>query len=133
MAPKYSAPCSPAVPSSPPAPAPFPDLAADYDSVLAHAQRAPLIVRVPRAGAPPGELVLDTALLRPGLAELGFSRNLAAGAPALIHTIARRGLQPLAVMAPRMIERIGMVDEAHDTFFAFRCNDDPPSDEPAAA
>jgi pimeloyl-ACP methyl ester carboxylesterase len=110
----------------------FPDLAADYDSVLALAQRAPLIVRVPRTGAPPSELVLDSALLRQGLAELGFSRDLAAGAPALIHTLARRGLQPLAMMAPRMIERIGVVDDAHDTFYAFRCNDDPPSDEPAA-
>jgi pimeloyl-ACP methyl ester carboxylesterase len=110
----------------------FPDLAADYDSVLALAERAPLIVRVPRTGAPASELVLDSALLRQGLAELGFSRDLAAGTPLLVHTLARRGLRPLALMAPRMIERIGVIDEAHDTFQAFRCNDDPTSDEPSA-
>jgi len=106
----------------------FPQLAADYDSVLARAQRSPPVARVPATPTAGSDRIsIDAALLRTGLAQLGFSRELAAGAPLLIHTLAHDGLDPLAVMAPRMIDVVEP-DLRLDTHLAFRCNDAPPND-----
>jgi pimeloyl-ACP methyl ester carboxylesterase len=105
----------------------FPDLRADYDTLLALIAHSPVIARVPPSDrAPEGRLVLDITLMRPALAELGYSRDLAAGAPLLIHTLARNGHQPLGIMAPRMLDVLE-TDLALDTHIAFRCNDAPPS------
>lgn len=111
----------------------FPDLQSDYDTLLARIARKPVRARVrPSDRAPDGTLLLDSRLMRPALAELGFSRNLAAGAPLLIHTLARHGHEPLGVMAPRMLDILGS-DIALDTHIAFRCNDAPPPSDDAMA
>lgn len=104
----------------------FPNLEDDYAEVLARAARAPLIVPVPRSDrVPAGRLSVDSALLRMGLAELGFTRELAAGAPLLIHTLAQHGLEPLSSMTPQLLRMLLPGDLAYGTHLAFHCNDSP--------
>lgn len=103
----------------------YPRLEADFDTVIARARRAPLRVPLPRSdAAPEGEVVVDEDLLRQGLAGLLVNRELAAGLPLLIRTIADRGGGLLEDMAPRLRESLdGPLPVAPGTHLAFWCND----------
>jgi pimeloyl-ACP methyl ester carboxylesterase len=102
----------------------FPRLEADYDSVLARVSRSPLTIPVPRSDAvPDGLLRVDQELLRPGLAELGYTREIAAAAPMLIHALAERGVESLRPMALPLMSMLLPADTAFGTYLAFTCND----------
>lgn len=103
----------------------FPRLEEEYDSLLARVTRAPLTVEMPRTDrVPDGALLVDSALLREGLAQLGLNRELAAAAPVLIHTLATEGLGVLARMAPQLLA-MTLEEGTFGTHLAFLCNDSP--------
>jgi pimeloyl-ACP methyl ester carboxylesterase len=86
--------------SQPACHAAYPRLAADYDSVLVRLRRAPFSVTVPRSdAAPEGSMLVDDELMQEVYAQILLNRQLAAGAPLLIHTLAQHGLVPLESMA----------------------------------
>jgi pimeloyl-ACP methyl ester carboxylesterase len=102
----------------------FPRLEADYDSVLARVARSPLTVSVSRSDAvPAGLLRVDRELLHPGLAELGYSREIAASAPLLIHFLAQRGVEPLRPMALHLMSMLLPTHITFGTYLSFTCND----------
>jgi pimeloyl-ACP methyl ester carboxylesterase len=102
----------------------YPDLRADYDSILSRTRRAPLRVPLPASDAlPEGELVVDAELMREGLGSLVRTRELAAGAPLLIHTLAEQGLESVGRMAGPLMQGLSEQGVAASTFLAFWCND----------
>lgn len=102
----------------------YPRLEADYDSVITRLRRRPERVRVPPSdAAPEGVVVVNEELMQQGFAQILLNRQLAAGAPLLIHTLAERGLAPLGAMAGQLIGAIGDPDVAPGTFLSFWCND----------
>jgi pimeloyl-ACP methyl ester carboxylesterase len=110
--------------SQPACHAAYPRLAADRDSVLVRLRRAPISVRVPRTDAAlEGRVLVDDELMQEGFAQILLNRQLAAGAPLLIHTLAKEGAAPLGAMAAQLISAIGDVDVDPGTFLSFWCND----------
>jgi pimeloyl-ACP methyl ester carboxylesterase len=102
----------------------YPNLRADYDSILSRVRRAPLRLALPASDAlPEGEMVVDAEMMRDGLGDFVRTRALAAGAPLLIHTLAEEGLQPLRRMAGPLMQGQGEAGVAQSTFLAFWCND----------
>jgi pimeloyl-ACP methyl ester carboxylesterase len=102
----------------------YPDLRADYDSILSRLRRAPLRLHLTASDAlPDGELVLDAEMMEEGFGDLLRTRELAAGAPLLIHTLAEEGLELLRHMAGPLMSALGDPGVAATTFLAFWCND----------
>ena len=103
----------------------FPNLAADYDSVINRIRRKPLRVRLPISDRlPDGVLTLTEKTLQEALAGLLTSREVSGGAPMLLHTLAVRGLEPVLPMAPHLLQLLSD-DDAFGTNLAFHCNDSP--------
>jgi pimeloyl-ACP methyl ester carboxylesterase len=110
--------------SQPACHAAYPRLAADYDSVLVRLRRVPFAVPVPRSdAAPDGRVLVDEKLMQEGFAQILLNRQLAAGAPLLIHTLAEEGMAPLGSMAAQLMSAIGDTDVDPGTFLSFWCND----------
>jgi pimeloyl-ACP methyl ester carboxylesterase len=102
----------------------YPRLKAEYDSVLARLRQAPFSVRLsPSDLGPGGELLVDDAVMRAGLADLLVNRDLAAGVPLLIHTVFERGESFLVRMAPQLARQLLAGDQDLGTALAFWCND----------
>jgi pimeloyl-ACP methyl ester carboxylesterase len=102
----------------------YPQLRADYDTILSRVGRASLRVPLPPSDAlPEGELVVDAEMMREGLGDFVRTRHLAAGAPLLIHTLAEQGLEPVRRMAGQLMQGLGESGVAQSTFLAFWCND----------
>jgi pimeloyl-ACP methyl ester carboxylesterase len=102
----------------------YPNLRADYDSILSRVRREPLRLPLPASDAlPEGELVVDAEMMGDGLGDFVRTRALAAGAPLLIHTLAEQGLHPLRRMAGPLMQGLGEAGVAESTFLAFWCND----------
>lgn len=102
----------------------YPGLEADHDSILARLGRAPLRIRLPAADpVPDGVVVVDTELMEHGFAQFLMNRRLAAGAPLLMHTLAREGLGLLEEMADGLMRAMGDAGVSATTFLAFWCND----------
>jgi pimeloyl-ACP methyl ester carboxylesterase len=110
--------------SQPACDAAYPRLAADHDSVLVRLRRAPVSIPVPRSdAAPEGRVLVDDELMQEGFAQILLNRQLAAGAPLLIHTLAVEGMAPLGSMAAGLMSAIGNQDVDPGTFLSFWCND----------
>jgi pimeloyl-ACP methyl ester carboxylesterase len=102
----------------------YPNLRGDYDSALAIVQRSPLRVEVARTeDMPGGVVVVDAQLLRRMLAQSLVSRDAAAVAPLLIHTIASGATDALARITPYLVESFRAGRGTAGTGLAFWCND----------
>lgn len=102
----------------------YPRLAADLASLLARARRERLVVEVPRSDrAPEGEVVIDHETMQQGFAQLLINRQLAAGAPLLIHALSTEKVGPAGGMARQLMETLDEGGVSTGTLHTFWCND----------
>lgn len=101
----------------------FPQLKADYDSVVVRVRREPVRLTLPRrADRPEVEMVIGDSVVRIGLAQLSRTAALAARMPSIIHALAERpGDWPR--MVRQLMERPGEYEGSTGTLLAFWCND----------
>jgi pimeloyl-ACP methyl ester carboxylesterase len=105
----------------------FGNLSSDLDTLLLRARRTPYVLRLPASDRAPGsDLILDEQELRVNVAQLLSNRELAAGVPLLIHTVAERGFDMLDDLLPPLLRALtpGHGFDA-GTNLAYRCNDMP--------
>lgn len=102
----------------------YPNLKTDYDSALALVSRTPLRVEVHATkSTPSGVVTVDAQMLRRMLAQRLVSRDAAAIAPLLIHTIASGATGMLARITPHLMASFRAGRGTPGTGLAFWCND----------
>lgn len=101
----------------------YPRLAADYDTLLTRLRRSPVLVPVPWIAEPAGAIEVDDDLMRLILTQHLMNRQVATGAPLLIHSLADGDVDLLAHVVPQLLPAAGNTHVDATTRLSFLCND----------